>query len=89
MLLFTALPINQMLSRITWPGFYFDPNSIAMVSDDTHVIFGGYTGTSTLVLRLQFQKSLGAYKVQAALLDDASTWQTISWFTISEFLSSD
>ena len=64
--------------------FYFDPNSIPMVNGDTHTIFGGYSGTSTLVLRLQFRRSSGLYQVQAAILNDGSAFTTSSWFTISD-----
>jgi hypothetical protein len=64
--------------------FYFDPNSISMVSGDTHTIFGGYAGTSTLVLRVQFRRSSGNYQVRASLLNDGSTWTDSSWFTISD-----
>jgi serine protease len=64
--------------------FYFDPNSIPMVNGDIHTIFGGYSGTSTLVLRMQFRRSSGLYQVQAALLHDNSTWNTSSWFTITD-----
>jgi PKD repeat protein len=55
-----------------------------MVSGDTHVIFGGYMGTSTLVLRVQFRRSSGNYQVRASLLNDGSTWTDSSWFTISD-----
>jgi hypothetical protein len=55
-----------------------------MVSGDTHTIFGGYTGTSTLVLRLQFRTSSGNYQVQAGLLNDGSTWINSGWVTISD-----
>jgi len=64
--------------------FYFDPNSIAMVSGDTHFIFYGYSGASTIVLRVQFRFSNGNYQVRASLLNDGSTWTNTSWFTISD-----
>lgn len=64
--------------------FYFDPNSIAMVGGDNHFIFGGYTGASTLVLRVQFRFSSGAYQLRAALLNDGSTWTNTNWFTITD-----
>lgn len=63
--------------------FRFQPNSIPMTSGDTHVIFGGYSGTSTMVLRVQFRKSSGNYQVQAGLLKDGSGWTSTSWQTIS------
>jgi hypothetical protein len=63
--------------------FYFDPDSIAMASNNTHFIFRGYSGTSTSVLRVQFRFSSGHYQLRAALRDDGSTWMDTSWFTIS------
>ena len=64
--------------------FYFDPNSISMASGDNHFILRGYSGTSTLMLRLQFRFSKGAYQVRAALRDDSSTWTNSAWLTISD-----
>ena len=64
--------------------FYFDPNSISMVSGDNHFIFQGYSGISTQVLRVQFRFSSGSYQLRAALRDDASGWTNTSWFTISD-----
>jgi len=64
--------------------FYFDPNSIAMASNNTHFIFRGYSGISTIVLRVQFRFSSGHFQLRAALRDDGSTWIDTSWFTISD-----
>jgi uncharacterized protein YjiK len=64
--------------------FYFDPNSIAMLSGDTHFIFRGYSGTSTIVLRVQFRFSNGSYQLRAGLVGDGSTWTNSSWLTISD-----
>ncbi len=64
--------------------FYFDPNSISMVSGDNHYIFVAYTGTSTAVLRGTFRFSSGFYQVRYSLLNDSGTWQNTSWFTISD-----
>jgi uncharacterized protein YjiK len=64
--------------------FYFDPNSIPMASGDNHYIFQGYTGTSTVVLRVQFRFSSGNYQVRAALRNDSSTWTNSAWLTISD-----
>jgi uncharacterized protein YjiK len=63
--------------------FYFDPNSIAMASSNTHYIFRGYSGTSTIVLRVQFRFSGGSFQLKAALRNDGSTWTDTRWFTIS------
>ena len=64
--------------------FYFDPNSIVMGSGDTHFIFRGYSGTSTIVLRVQFRFSSGTYQLRAGLVGDGSTWANSSWLTISD-----
>jgi hypothetical protein len=64
--------------------FYFDPNSIPMASGDNHYIFQGYSGTSTVVLRIQFRFSSGNYQMRAALRDDGSGWTNTNWFTISD-----
>jgi len=63
--------------------FYFDPNSIAMAGGNNHFIFSGYTGASTLVVRVQFRFSSGNYQMRAALRNDASTWTNTNWFTIT------
>jgi hypothetical protein len=64
--------------------FYFDPNSIAMANADAHYILQGYSGTSTLVLRIEFRYSSGVYQIRAALLNDATTWSNSLWFTLSD-----
>ena len=64
--------------------FYFDPNSIPMLSGDAHFIFKGFMGTSTEVLRMEFRQSAGLYQLRIALLDDGSTWINSTWFTISD-----
>ena len=64
--------------------FYFDPNSIPMTSGDAHFIFKGFFGSSTEVLRVEFQFSGGAYQVRASLVDDGATWTSTNWFTISD-----
>jgi hypothetical protein len=64
--------------------FYFDPNSIAMSSNDSHYIFYGYSGTSTVVLRMELRFSKGSYQIRVALRNDSSSWTSSSWFTISD-----
>ena len=64
--------------------FYFDPNSIVMKSNDNHYLFHGYTGTSTVVVRVQLRYSNGSYQLRAALRNDSSTWASSSLFTISD-----
>jgi len=63
--------------------FYFDPNSILMANNNNHYLFYGYTGTSTVVVRVQLRYSNGSYQLRAALRNDSSTWTSSSWFTIS------
>ena len=64
--------------------FYFDPNSITMASGDAHYIFRGFTGTSTVVLRMEFRNSSGTYQLRAGLLNDSSVWLNTTWFSISD-----
>jgi hypothetical protein len=54
------------------------------LSGDTHFIFRGYSGTSTIALRVQFRFSSGVYQVRAGLVSDGSTWANSSWLTISD-----
>ena len=64
--------------------FYFDPNSIPMTSGNAHYIFYGYVGTTTVVLRVEFRFSTPNYQLRAALVNDATTWTSSSWFTITD-----
>ncbi|MGE5378576.1 MAG: hypothetical protein ACM3XO_26250 [Bacteroidota bacterium] len=64
--------------------FYFDPNSISMVSGDSQYIFNGFAGTSTAVIRGAFRYYSGAYQVNFGLLNDSGTWQDIPWQAISD-----
>ncbi len=68
--------------------FYFDPNTIAMAPNDAHLIFlartanGATTGTTLLQVELRF--SGGKYQIRALLLDDATTFTSGGWITISD-----
>ncbi len=64
--------------------FYFDPNSITMTNGNTHYIFYGYSGTSTLVTRIEFRRNNGAYQVAAQIRNDGSTYTSTSYVTISD-----
>lgn len=64
--------------------FYFDPNSIRMQSGNSHYIFYGYSGTSTVVLRIEFRYYKGSYQLRAGLVNDSTTWKTSNWFTIGD-----
>ena len=43
----------------------------------------GYAGTSTQVLRIEFRRTT-AYMVRIWAINDATTWSTSSWYTISD-----
>ena len=64
--------------------FYFDPNSISMVSGNAHHFFYGFSSTSTSLLMVEFRKSSGNYQLRTQLLNDGATWKNTSWFTISD-----
>jgi hypothetical protein len=64
--------------------FYFDPNSISMASGNSHYIFYGLSGSSTVVLRLEFRNSSGNYQVRASTRNDSSTFSNTAWITISD-----
>jgi hypothetical protein len=64
--------------------FYFDPNTIRMSSGNSHALLHGYTGTSTLVLRLQFRFSGGGYQLRAGLRDDSGNWVNTAWAPASD-----
>lgn len=64
--------------------FYFDPNSISMANGNTHDIFYGYSGTSAIVLRVQFRISKSNYQLRAALVNDGTTWTNTNWIAISD-----
>lgn len=64
--------------------FYFDPNSISMANGNLNRIFYGYSGTSKVVLRIEFRRYNNAYQIRAGALNDASSWKNSSWFTIAD-----
>lgn len=67
--------------------FLFDPNSIAMARNDAHYIFYGdsnTTGTYVVALRIELRFANQGYQIRSALLNDATTWTTNSWFTIGD-----
>jgi hypothetical protein len=64
--------------------FRFDPNMLRLPNGLGHYILYGYQGTSTVILRLEFRLNNGAYQLRTALRNDGSTWQTSSWFAISD-----
>ncbi|HEX5839465.1 MAG TPA: hypothetical protein VFY26_16635, partial [Anaerolineales bacterium] len=64
--------------------FYFDPNSISMASGDTHIILRGYSGSSTVVLRVEIGYSAGGYQVRAGLANDGSTFTDTTWVSLTD-----
>ncbi|RIK34894.1 MAG: hypothetical protein DCC55_31965, partial [Chloroflexi bacterium] len=67
-----------------WASFHFDPNSISMSNGNAHYIFYGYSGSSTVVLRIEFRRSSNNYQIRAQLRNNSTTWTTSNWFTISD-----
>jgi hypothetical protein len=67
-----------------WVRFHFDPNSIRMASGNTHVLLHGFTGTSTLALRLQLRFSGGGYELRASLQTDGGNWIDTVWTPVSD-----
>jgi len=63
--------------------FYFDPNSITMSNNNAHYILIGYYGASTQTVRIEFRYSSSSYQIRAHVRTDSGTYQTTSWFTIS------
>ena len=68
--------------------FYFDPNTITMAPNDAHLIFLGRTAngtaTGTTILQVEFRYSGGKYQIRALILDNATTFTSSGWFTISD-----
>jgi hypothetical protein len=64
--------------------FHFDPNSIGMASSNAHYIFYGYTGTTKIVLRVEFRYSTPNYQLRAGLVNNASGWKTSRWINIAD-----
>jgi len=64
--------------------FYFDLNTITMASNNAHFLLYGYTGSSTVVLRLELLRIGSVYQIKSSLLTDASAWSSSSALTISD-----
>ena len=64
--------------------FYFDPNSITMVNNDAHYLFYGYSGSSAVVLRVEFRLNKSRHQLRTAIRNDSNSWTNSSWFTISD-----
>jgi RHS repeat-associated protein len=61
--------------------FYFHPNHIAMGASDVLTLFNARTSTAA-VAQVALRYTNGVYQVRAGLLDNTSTWQNGSWYTI-------
>ena len=64
--------------------FRFDPNSISMRSGNAHYLFYGYTGTSTIVTRIELRYYSGHYELRANIRNDGSTWYNTAWVTLTD-----
>jgi hypothetical protein len=69
--------------------FSFDPNSIVMATNDSHLIFTGRNAAGVTVLQVGFRRSgSGAYQLRALILSDATSTTSTGWFTITDSLHS-
>lgn len=65
--------------------FYFDPNTLAMANNNAHYIFQGFTGSSTVVLRLEFTfTTADGYRLRVEALNNATSWISSAWVNISD-----
>jgi RHS repeat-associated protein len=65
--------------------FYFDPNTITMANSTAHYIFYGYTGTSTVVLRVEFSYlTASGYRLRVAMSNDSTTFTNSNWVNITD-----
>ncbi len=65
--------------------FYFDPNSSTMGNNDAYYLFYGYTGSSTVVLRVELGfTTAGGYRLRVSALNNASTWSYSGWVGITD-----
>jgi YD repeat-containing protein len=56
-----------------------------MANNTAHLVFVGYSGTaSTDVFRVELQKVAAGYQLRVQVRDNASTWQSSAWVTISD-----
>jgi hypothetical protein len=65
--------------------FRFDPNSITMGKNDTHVIFQGRAANGAAVLRVEFGRAGGSgYQVRAVAISDGRPESSTSWTRITD-----
>jgi hypothetical protein len=66
--------------------FYFALNGIRMSNGNSNILFAGYSGVSTQVLRIEQRFNSGRHQVRAGLRNDGSGWTHSAWFTIDDSL---
>jgi hypothetical protein len=64
--------------------FYFDPNSLTMAANDTHIIFQTLNISSTSVFQVLLWFESGTYKLIAQSRKDDSTWDNTARYAISD-----
>jgi uncharacterized protein YjiK len=64
--------------------FYFDPNTITMTNGNAHYIFYGRNAAGTVVVRVEFRRSVSQYQIRASLRNDSTTFTSTAWFTITD-----
>ena len=64
--------------------FHFNPNSITMGSGEAFNIFNGFTTTNIAVMRVEFGRSSGPYVIRGSVLNDAGSWVSTTWFTLTD-----
>ena len=56
-----------------------------MANNNAYCLFYGYTGSSTVVLRLEFSfTTAGGYRVRVNALNNASTWTNSAWVNVTD-----
>ncbi len=65
--------------------FYFDPNSIPMVTGNAHLLFQGFSGSGTTqVLQLELRFQATGYEIRVLLVNDRKAWTSTSWIPLSD-----
>jgi hypothetical protein len=65
--------------------FYFNPNSIPMVTGNAHLLFQGFSGSGTTqVLQLEFRFQATGYEIRVLLVNDRKAWTSTSWIPLSD-----
>lgn len=64
--------------------FYFDPNSIVMAANDSHIIFQGLPTSGSAAFQLNFRYVSGAYQIQTQVRNDNATWTNLAAYTLTD-----